>query len=191
MPVVNSLRWTTYLAPVNEPLYRDVASTVSGAVGAEAEFQVGRSYRDLAGDDLAFVCGLAYVALGDGLQAVAAPIPSGARYRGQPVYFSDVIVRRQSTVQTFADLRGTTFAYNEPLSQSGCGTVRDHLASLGLDWTFFGRLVRTGFHDRSMKAVASGDADAAAIDAPLWERLIRERPEVGSAFRVIATLGPS
>ena len=163
----------------------------SRAVGAEAEFRVGRSYRGLARDDLAFVCGLAFVAIGDGFTAIAAPVPSGRRYGGEPVYFSDVVVRRDSTHRSFDDLRGAAFAYNEPLSQSGIGTVRDHLARKGLDWSFFGRLVRTGSHDRSIRAVAAGDADAAAIDAPMWECAVRDRPELGQALRVVAALGPS
>src|SRR5947209_6221788 len=102
MPVVTFLSRTTYLAPANEALSRAVASTASKAVGAALEFRVGRSYRDLADDDLAFVCGLAYVALGDGLAAVAAPVPSGARYGGRPVYFSDVVVRRDSVFRSFS-----------------------------------------------------------------------------------------
>src|SRR3989442_1677872 len=110
MPV---LRWTSYLAPANEDLYRDVAEVASAAAGAEAAFQACVPYERLSSDDFAFLCGLAFVALGSSLHAIAAPVPRGSRYRGRPVYFSDVIVRADSRYRSFSDLRGATFAYNE------------------------------------------------------------------------------
>jgi ABC-type nitrate/sulfonate/bicarbonate transport system substrate-binding protein len=58
------------------------------------------------------------------LTLLAAPLPAGARYGGKPIYFSDVVVRRDSPYQTFADLRGVTWGYNEPGSQSGYNVVR-------------------------------------------------------------------
>ena len=81
-----------------------------------------------------WICGLPYVWKADQghppLELLVAPVMQGARYQNRPVYFSNVIVRRTSRLYTFADLRGATWAYNEPHSHSGHNVVRYHLATL-------------------------------------------------------------
>ena len=49
------------------------------------------------------------------------------------------VVRADSHVRAFADLRDESWAYNEPGSHSGFNLVRYHLASNVLPWRFFGR----------------------------------------------------
>jgi ABC-type phosphate/phosphonate transport system substrate-binding protein len=78
-------------------------------------------------------------------------------------------VRRDSSATCFADLRGASWAFNEPDSQSGYGITRATLASMGETRGFFGRVVETGFHQRSIRSVASGDADASAVDSHVLE----------------------
>src|SRR5262245_50624286 len=67
-----------------------------------------------------WLCGLSYVDKADvresDLELLAVPVPSGSRYCGQPVYFSDVIVREKSPFRSFEELRGAVWAYNEPRS---------------------------------------------------------------------------
>ena len=49
--------------------------------------------------DIGWICGQPYVdllAAGAPISLLAAPVTAGARYGGRPVYFSDVIVRRDS-----------------------------------------------------------------------------------------------
>src|SRR5215208_286450 len=80
---------------------------------------------------LLWLCGLPYVHKADlaesSMELLAVPVPAGERYRAKPVYFSDVVVRRGSPVRLFADLRGSTWAYNERRSHSGYNVVRAHL----------------------------------------------------------------
>jgi hypothetical protein len=78
---------------------------------------------------------------------VAAPVLQGARYGGLPIYFSDVIVHADSGISSFSELRGRTWAYNEPLSQSGYGVTRYHLLSIGETGGFFGEVIEAGFRD--------------------------------------------
>src|SRR5260221_554889 len=81
------------------------------------------------------VCGLPYIQLtqrGDPpVGPLAAPVLAGNRYGGQPIYFSDIVVRRDSPIRSFAELRGRSWCYNETQSQSGYGITRYHLVQLG------------------------------------------------------------
>src|SRR5207237_2714524 len=95
---------------------------------------------------LGIVCGLQYVLAVDhgerpGVDLLAAPVMRGERYLGRPIYFSDVIVRRGSRARCLADLRGATWAYNEPTSQSGYNLPPYVLAIRGGRAGFSGRVV--------------------------------------------------
>src|SRR5262245_10083002 len=138
------LRIATFLAPGLLPVYEYLAGYLGARLGVAADLFVGSCYDQLDGEaDVSFVCGLAYIELAGrlGLEALAAPVLRGARYAGRPVYFSDVVVRAGSCFRHFADLRGCSWAYNEPHSHSGYGVTRFYLVRLGETGGFFGRLV--------------------------------------------------
>jgi len=191
------LRFATFLAPSLEPVYAWIAEAVAAELGTTSEFHVGRSYEELAdgGADLAFLCGLPYVHLADEptpvVAPVAAPILEGERYGGRPIYFSDVIVAADSPFRSFRDLRGGSWAFNEPDSQSGFGVVRAHLAGLGETQGYFGRVVEAGFHDTAIRMVAEGGVDGAAIDSQVLSIALRDDPELDRRLRVVETMGPS
>src|SRR5207237_9162872 len=98
------------------------------------------------------------------LEPLAAPQLEGQRFAGRPVYYSDVVVHRDSPYYCFSDLRGCSWAYNEPLSHSGYGVTLYLLVQLGETRCFFGRVIVAGWHERSLRLVASGEVDASAID---------------------------
>jgi phosphonate transport system substrate-binding protein len=191
------LRFASFLAPSVESVYAWIADAVAARLGTTAELHVGRSYAEL-GDgraDLAFLCGLPYVHLADAedsfVAPVAAPILEGERYGGRPIYFSDVIVPADSPYHAFEDLRGRSWAFNEPDSQSGFGVVRAHLAGLGETRGYFGRVVEAGFHDTAIRMVAEGRVDGAAIDSQVLSIALRDKPELARRLRVVDAMGPS
>src|SRR5262249_19708899 len=147
---------------------------------------------ELDSADVAVVCGLAYVerALrGDcPVEPIAAPVLRGARYGGRPIYFSDVIVRRDSPCRNFADLRGRSWAYNECHSQSGYGITRFVLARDGQAKGYFGRLVDAGWHERAVRLVATGECDASAIDSHLLAVIFRDGPDLVKELRIVDIL---
>ena len=85
------------------------------------------------------------------MELLAVPVPAGYRYQGQPVYFSDVMVRDGSAFRIFRELRGAVWAYNEPRSHSGYNVVRAYLSGLGETPGFFGKIVESGAHTVSLK----------------------------------------
>lgn len=144
--------------------------------------------------DLCWICGLPYVDKADRgaeIAACVAPIMKHPRYGGDAVYFSDVVVRADSRHRAFADLQGESWAYNEPRSHSGFNLVRYHLASQGLPWDFFGKLVEAGSHQAALEMILAGGAAGAAIDSSVLEVELRARPALAKAIRVVLTLGPS
>jgi phosphonate transport system substrate-binding protein len=194
---VKALVFANFLAPNMTSVYADVAARVGRALGVPARLTEGKDWEQLRDGsvDVAFLCGLPYVRLvGERpgmLRPLAAPVLDEARYQDRPVYFSDVIVRRDSPFRSFGDLRGRSWAYNEPGSFSGCLLVRHHLLQLGETEAFFGRLTFTGRHQESIRQVRTGEVDASAVDSQVLgvERL--RDPDLAGEIRVIQTLGPS
>jgi phosphonate transport system substrate-binding protein len=191
------LRFGTFLAPNMLPVYQAIADAVGEALGLSTELIVETDYESCRNDvnDVCFVCSLPYVMFErEGISPavpVAAPVLQGDRYRGLPVYFSDVIVHADSDVHSFLDLRGKTWCYNEPLSQSGYGITRYHLVSIGETGGFFGEVVQSGYHEQSIRWVARGEVDASAIDSQVLAIEMREHPELARNIKVIDALGPS
>jgi phosphonate transport system substrate-binding protein len=145
--------------------------------------------------DLCWICGLPYVWKADraspGIRLMAAPVMRLARYQDAPIYFSDVVVRGDSPFHRLADLRGATWAYNEPGSQSGYNITRYTLAVRGETGRFFGRVIASGAHQRSLQMILRGEVDASAIDSTVLERELLDDPSIGPQIRIIDTFGPS
>jgi phosphonate transport system substrate-binding protein len=191
------LRFGTFLAPNMMSVYQAIADEVGARLGLSTELVVETDYENCRNDvnDVCFVCSLPYIHFErEGIAPaipVAAPVLQGDRYSGRPIYFSDVIVRAESDIRSFADLRGRSWAYNEPLSQSGYGITRYHLVSLGETHGFFGEVVEAGFHEIAIRMVRDGEVDAAAIDSQVLAIELRDHPELAGSIRVIDSLGPS
>jgi phosphonate transport system substrate-binding protein len=193
--VVRTLRFATFLAPNVHPVYAFIARYVQVRLGIPTELVVGSSYERLSEQaHVVFLCGLAYIELrrlGQPLEPLAAPQLSGRRYGGRPIYFSDVIVRRDSPYRSFADLRGCSWAFNEPYSHSGPGITCHRLVELGLTQDYFGRVIETGWHQQSILRVLAGEVDASAVDSHVLALAQRDNPELACGLRVIDSLGPS
>ena len=121
---------------------------------------------------------------------LAAPVFRDDRARGLPVYFSEVIVRCESTVRTFSGLRDHSWAYNDPCSLSGYYNVLKKLAEMGEDDKFFDQMRCSESHSNSMEMVASGEIDAAAIDSNVLKIRLGACPEMGERLQVIESWGP-
>ena len=194
---MDRLRFGTFLAPNLMPVYQAVTEEVGRRLGIATELVVETDYAACAEDhnEVCFVCSLPYVEFErQGIaQAIpiAAPVLEGDRYAGKPVYFSDVIVHRDSPFRSFLDLRGRSWAYNEPLSHSGYGITRYHLVELGETHGFFGEVIEAGFHEESVRMVAAHEVDASAIDSQVLAVMLRDDPSLARSLRVIDALGPS
>jgi phosphonate transport system substrate-binding protein len=138
--------------------------------------------------DAAFVCGGPYVEghKSFGLDLIAAPI-----INGEASYYSNLIVPADSPARTLEDLRGRTFAFTDPLSNSGMLVPASELDKLGESpETFFSSFLYTYAHDRSIQAVADQMVSGAAVDSLIWDYLAAIHPELTSKVKVIDRFGP-
>jgi len=192
-----TIRFATFLSPLLYETYAHIARYVGERIGLQANLKVGQSFDEFVENqvDVAFICGLPYVRMAScdscPIELLVAPVLMGERYMHRPIYFSDVIVRRDSPYTSFDDLGGSVWAYNERTSHSGCNLVCYSLLERGKPPDYFGKTVKSGSHMRSLEMVLEGEADAAAIDSHLSD-ILRSKDEVLiGRLHVVDVLGPS
>src|SRR5262245_1997759 len=194
---MNTITIVSLMSDVHHTFYQGVAEYLARRTGLAMAFVTDRPWKErermLDGGlaQVAFICGLPYAQRSGWLDLLAAPVLRGARYGDRPVYFSDVVVRRDSSFTSFLDLRGATWAYNEPDSWSGCVALRAHIAARGETRNYCGRIVESGAHLRSLQMILDGAIDAAAIDSTVLELELARRPELAAQIRIVDTIGPN
>ena len=158
------------------------------------ELVQGKTYAEIndlvkSGDvTLALVCTNPYLQGREdfGMELLVAPQVSG-----DTVYYSLLIVGSDSTAQSLADLRDASFAFSDPLSNTGRLAPVYQLALLGEGPdAFFGRTIFTYAHDSSIRAVAEGVVAAAAVDSLVFDYMVKTEPEIATQVKVIQKWGP-
>jgi phosphonate transport system substrate-binding protein len=110
---------------------------------------------------------------------------------GELVYYSFLIVRRTSEAQSLKDLRGASFAFTDPLSNTGRLAPAYQVALLGTNPdSFFSQTTFTYSHDSSVRAVADGVVTAASVDSLVYDYLATAEPELIADVKVIERWGP-
>ncbi len=135
--------------------------------------------------DIALVCSLPYVDGHDdfGLELLVVP-----QVKGRTEYYSYIIVPATSPYQSLEDLRKKTFAFTDPLSNSG-KLYPEYLMMKKNETSdsFFLSYIYTYAHDRSIRLVAEGAVDGAAVDSLIWDYLNNTDPTYTSKTRIIHT----
>jgi phosphonate transport system substrate-binding protein len=198
---MNALTISTCQAPNMDFLCRDLAGYISERLSIPVRLALDIPWQerdrllDAGKIDLCWICGLPYIRKADQLagriEPLVAPVMADSRYASRPIYFSDVVVRRDSPYQSLADLQGASWAYNEPGSQSGYGVVLYALALQGKKLSYFGRVTASGSHQASLQMILRKEVDSSAIDSTVLEMEIANDPAVASQIRIIDTFGPS
>jgi len=106
---------------------------------------------------------------------------------------SAVVVRIDDPAETLADLRGARGVINEPASNSGMNLLRAAIAPLAARRRFFRSVAVSGSHIESLRMIAAGEADIAAIDCVTLAHVQRDRRSSGpgAAVRVLCWTQPS
>jgi len=185
------IRLISYLAPsIPEAFFSLVARHIEASTGVPSSVVFEKRISGpLAGDDdpfadarvdVGFICAPSVRFLGNEVSVLPSLVPNDPRANGRAVYFADVVVRASSPHRTFDELRGATWAYNDPNSKSGWFSMLERAGNAD----YFARCVQSGSHLRSLEMVASGEADAAAIDSNVLRLHARDD------LRVIESWGP-
>lgn len=195
------MRFASCQAPNAEGDFAAIASYLAKRLGMSAEIEssldwAAREAALFAGEiDVGWICGLPYGLEADraqpGIKLLAAAVMASERYAGRPAYFSDVVVRADSGLRDFEELRGTRWAFNELHSHSGYNITRFMLAQKGLDGSFFSEVVQAGSHEGALIRLLRGRIDASALDSTVLETELRKAPDLAREVRVIESWGPS
>ncbi len=175
-------------------LYQQLTTYISEKLGRPVELVQGKTYTEIndmlkSGDvTVALVCTNPYLQgkADFGMELIAAP-----QVRGEVVYQSLLIVNRTSKANSLEDLRGASFAFSDPLSNSGRLAPLYQLARRGTNpEAFFSQTIFTYSHDSSVRAVADGVVSAAAVDSLVFDYLASTEPNLTDKVKIIDRWGP-
>lgn len=145
--------------------------------------------------DVGFICGLPYVIEHDkpqpSIELLLAPVMKSSIYQDKPIYYSYIIVHKDSQFNNFESLKGSTFVYNDEISNSGYNMPRSHLITRGETSGFFGRVVRSGSHEESIRMVAFKQADVSAVDSLVYDYDQVNNQKYVSQTKILKKLGPA
>ena len=134
---------------------------------------------------MAQTCSLPYVDFLEGSVRIFAFPQYSAAGCGEATYSSVIVVRSDLPGEDLAEFAGSTVAVNDRRSQSGYATLLMELERRGLPIPYFGRARLSGSHSASIRMLAEGAADIAAIDCVSFAHFQRNGDPDTGAVRVI------
>lgn len=138
--------------------------------------------------DVAFVCGGPYI---DGHEKFGLELLAAPQINGETVYYSYIIVHKDSNINRFEQLRGKTFVFADPMSNSGKAYPTYLLKEMGeTPETFFREYLYSYAHDASIRAVAEGLVDGGAVDSLVWNYMEKQGSPFTKNSRLIKTSPP-
>jgi phosphonate transport system substrate-binding protein len=169
--------------------YREILDYIGSKVGREVQLVQRKTYGEInrllgRGEiDLAFICSGPYAADRKeyGFELLAAPEIHGSHF-----YQAYLIVNENSRYSHLEDLRGKSFAFTDPNSNTGRLVPTHWLAGMNESpETFFSHTMYTYSHDNSIMAVAKQMVDGASVDGLVWEYYQARQPSLTSKTRII------
>lgn len=182
-------------------IYDEIARYMGEKLNHKVAFISGFSYAtinsmlDSGMADIGFICGLPYVMEKDKAQPnidlLLAPVMKNPKYKDKPIYYSYVIVHKDSKINNFSDLKGSRFVFNDEISNSGYNMPRAQLIEMGETKGFFASVVRAGSHEESIRMVALGKSDVSAVDSLVYDYDLIKNSKYAGQTKIIKTLGPA
>jgi phosphonate transport system substrate-binding protein len=199
---INVAMTAAFVSEGGVDIYKEIIEYIEKKIGIKAEFVTGLSYSTVNSMieqgvvQIAFICGYPYVLSHDGTDTpptklLVAPVMDSPLYKGKPVYYSYVIVHKDSPFQSFEQLKGKIWVYNDKISNSGYNLPRAKLLEINETNGFFEKVSQSGSHEESVRMVAEGQADASAVDSLVLDYMRNENEAFANDVRIIEKLGPS
>lgn len=105
--------------------------------------------------------------------------------KGEANYKSQFLVREDSDIKDFEDIRGKRVAFVDPSSTSGYIFPAAHLKMLGIDLDKDIQSMDSGGHDKSLQLLLNGDVDVIATFSTVVDRYKDEFPDAKEKTRVL------
>jgi phosphonate transport system substrate-binding protein len=175
--------------------YNGLLGYVGQKLGRKVELIQFRTYdemdaalekRDL---DIAFVCSGPYVKDKDkfGAELLVAP-----QSYGKPFYHAYIIAPAGSPATKLADLKGKSFAFTDPKSNTG-RIVPTYMVSKDFGAPperFFSSVKYTYSHDKSIEEVSKGLVAGASVDSLIYDYLAAKSPATTRGTKIVAKSAP-
>lgn len=173
----------------NFSFYSKIFDYISKRIGRQIVYKQRKTYREInellaqRELDFAFICSGAYVEAKKDFNAQILVVP---QIGGKTVYYAYIIVQADSGLTNFEDIKSHSFAFTDPLSNSGHIYPAYLVKTLNqTEDQFFSNVVYTYAHDYSVQAVASRMVDAASIDSLIFDHINKAHPEKTANLRII------
>jgi len=173
----------------NFSFYSKIFDYISKRIGRQIVFKQRKTYREInellaqRELDFAFICSGAYVEAKKDFDAQILVVP---QIEGKTFYYAYIIVHADSGLTNFEDIKGHSFAFTDPLSNSGHIYPAYLVKTLNqTEDQFFSNVVYTYAHDYSVQAVASRMVDAASVDSLIFDHINKTHPEKTANLRII------
>ena len=124
--------------------------------------------------DFGFIPPFAYVLANS--ESDSQVILTAINKSGEARYRSQFLVRKDSGIKSFADIKGKTVAFVDPSSTSGYLFPGAHLIAQGIDIEKDMEYVYSGGHDKSLQLLLNGDVDVATTFVDARERYAEDFP---------------
>lgn len=181
---------STMISPVETfNLYKDLIDYISAKLGVPIEFKQRKTYgevNELLKEkklDFAFICTGAYLEVKNKIPIEILVVPV---VNGKPYYQAYVIVNKDSNINDLNDLKNKSFAFTDPLSNTGYSFVINLLKSnMTTPDKYFSKTIYTYAHDYSIQAVKRKIVDGATVDGLVFEYLKKFQPEKVEGIKII------
>ncbi len=133
--------------------------------------------------DVAFICSAPYVMDNKqfGVELLAAP-----QVKGKPFYQSNIIVHRDSDIKTVDELQGKTFVFVDPKSNTGRLYPAYYLAKIHeTPESFFGSILYSYSHNKSVEMVAKKKVDGAAVDSIVYDFMLATHSPYAQETKIV------
>ena len=174
--------------------YQDIVDYIGKKLDLPAQMVYRMDYADMdrllkkGAVDVAFICSGPYVEdhARFGVELLAAPVVNN-----KLTYNSYIIVNKNSHLKSFADLKGKTFAFTDPKSNSGWLYVAYKLSLMHYTpATFFKRNIYSYSHNKSIEMVAKKQVDGASVDSLVYSYMLKKHSSYAALTKVIEKSSP-
>lgn len=169
--------------------YQEMIDYISEKMGAPVEMVLKRTYDEMdrmleKGEvDAAFVCSTPYV---EDKRRFGAELLVVPQVNGRAFYKSFIIVHKDSEIKSFDELKGKTFAFTDPKSNSGRLYPVYRLAKKGeRPEKFFKKYIYSYSHNKSVELVAKKLIDGAAVENLIYQYMNEKGSPYVKQIRII------
>lgn len=169
--------------------YQDLISYISKHINIPISFKQRKTYAEVNellknGEvDFAFICTGAFMEARKNFPIELLVVPV---INNEPFYQAYVIVNKESAINSIDELKGKSFAFTDPISNSGCNYIVNCLKDINLTpKEFFSKTIFTNAHDNSIQVVSKKIVDGATIDGLIYEYYAKHNPEKIKNIKIV------